>query len=159
VGQNRRLNAVVKLEQKIHWPLFIAGLVTLALITVGALFLNPRRSSASAADDTLRAYLYRVVIAQARYFQRNKTYATSLEALRQQEDALQKDSKTPKVLEPALGAYRLQWQFADKDDYCVIAASEGGERWYTVSSAGVRRSQTVASEPFTGTCPALKRPS
>jgi hypothetical protein len=134
-------------------------LVTLALITVGALLLNPRRSSASTTDDTLRAYLYRVVIAQARYFQQNKTYATSLEALRQQEDALQKDSKTPKVLEAAPAAYRLQWQFANKDDYCVIATSDGGERWYTVSSAGVRRSETRATEAFIGTCPALIKPS
>jgi hypothetical protein len=142
--------------QPIHWPLLIAGVVTLALVTVGALLLNPRRSSASTTDDTLRAYLYRVVIAQARFYERNKTYANGLEALNQQEASLSKDSKTPKVLETAPDAYRLQWRSATKDDFCVVAVSDGGNYWYTVSSAGVRRSEISASQAFTGTCPALR---
>ncbi len=145
--------------QRIHWPLFIAGLVTLGLVTVGALLLNPRRSSASTTDDTLRAYLYRVVIAQARYYQQNKIYASGLEALNQQEATLSKDSKTPKVLEVAPAAYRLKWLSANKDDFCVIAASDGGNYWYTLSAAGVRRSDTSASQTFTGTCPALRKSS
>jgi hypothetical protein len=145
--------------QRIHWPLFIAGVVTLALITVGALLLNPRRSSASTTDDNLRAYLYRVVIAQDRYYRQNKTYANSLEVLNQQEASLSKDSKTPRVLELAPAAYRLKWQSANKDDYCVVAASDGGNYWYTVSSAGVRRSETSASQTFLGTCPALRKSS
>jgi hypothetical protein len=145
--------------QRIHWPLFVAGLVTLGLITVGALLLNPRRSSASTNDDNLRAYLYRVVIAQARFYQRNKTYATSLDALNQQEARLSKDSKTPKVLEVSPAAYDLKWLSANKDDFCVVAASDGGNYWYTVSSAGVRRSEVSASKTFTGMCPALRKSS
>ncbi len=145
--------------QRIHWPLFIAGLITLVLITVGALLLNPRRSNASTVDDNLRAYLYRVVIAQARFYQRHKTFAANLDALNQQEAALSKDSKTPKVLETAPAAYRLKWLSANKDDFCVIAASDGGSYWYTLSSAGVRRSDTSASQTFTGTCPALRKSS
>lgn len=145
-------------DQRIHWPLFIAGAVTLVLLAAVLVFLSPRRSGASAADDELRAYLYRVVIAQARYFNQNKTYATNLETLLQHEASLQ-NPKTPRVLEPAPASYRFIWQSANKDDYCLIASRPGGERWFTVSAAGARRSQTSASETFTGTCPALRKPS
>jgi hypothetical protein len=145
--------------QRIHWPLFIAGLVTLGAIVLVVPFLNPRRSSASTNDDNLRAYLYRVVIAQARFYQRHKTFAANLDALNQQEATLSKDSKTPKVLEVAPVAYRLKWLSANKDDFCVIAVSDGGNYWYTLSSAGVRRSDTSASQVFTGTCPALRKSS
>lgn len=141
--------------QRLRWPLLIAVVATLVLLGALRLLLNP---NATAADGELRAYLYRVVIAEARYFQKNRTYAGSLDALRQNEESF-KDSKTPKVLEAAPATYRFVWKSANKDDFCLIAARRGGERWYTVSAAGARRSDTSASVPFTGTCPALRKPS
>ena len=141
--------------QRLRWPILIA-VVAVALV-FGALkvFLDPNKV---AGDGELRAYLYRVVIAQARYFQKNRVYANTLEALLRNEEALS-DPKTPKVLEPTPAGYRFVWQFADGNDFCLVAARRGGERWYTVSAAGARRSETSASAPFTGTCPALRRPS
>ena len=139
-----------KQDRKIHWPIMIAGVVTVLAFALIAPRLNPGNSSGGRADVELRGYLGRLVIAQVRFFAANQRYAASL-------DELRSSSATGGVLDEPKPDFRLEWQYASREDYCVLAAHNGGDRWYTVGGlSGVQRTDVSQREAFTGTC---QRPS
>ncbi len=135
-----------KQDRSIHWPIMIAGVVTLLGFALVAPRLNPGNSSAGRADLELRGYLGRLVIAQVRFFAANQRYAAGLNELRS-------SSGIAAVLDAPKSDFRLSWQYANREDYCVLAAHNGGDRWYLVGGlSGVQRTNVSQREAFTGTC-------
>jgi hypothetical protein len=145
-GQSLTGEPQAKQGRNIHWPIMIAGVVTLLGFVLVAPRLNPGNSSTGRADMELRGYLGRLVIAQVRFFAANQRYAASLAELRGSSD-------TRGVLDEPKPDFRLEWRYANREDYCVMAVHNGGERWYTVGGlSGVQRTDVSQREAFTGTC-------